>query len=1240
MNLNGPGILWVRIMGLLMLFSGSLTVSAQNFSFNCSRDTIVPACPPTLCITLLSKIPDIHGLTNSYTLNPSTPYPGACTPVYVAPDDPAGTSAQLTIDDRYSSVINIGFPFSYYGSIYNSLVASTNGYLSFDVSLANQGAEWSITSNLPSFDYDPAVIMGPMHDLDPSIGTSPDRRIQYQVWGIAPHRRWILSFYKVPLYLAACNPLIENTHQIVLYESTGIIEVTILSKQPCTSWNSGRGMVGIQDFTRTQAMMAPNRAGLDPPWGTVGMNESWRFVPNGGPSLFKRVELLDIGGSMIATGTASPAGNGLLQASFPNICAPAGATTSYIVRSVYQKIDDPSVEIFGLDTVRVNRAAGLAASASTTPASCGTNNGSITVSPPTGGTAPYEFSLDGVTWQSSNTFTNLAAGNYIVHVRDNGAICTIDIPVTVANAGALAATTSSTATACSGINNGSITVTSAAGTGPWSFVLDGGAPVTGTVPYTFSNLSAGTHTIVVIDQNTGCASNTLSVTIATGTGVSANASATATTCPAVSNGTITVNATAGSAPFTFQLDSGTPQPGTNPYTFTNVPAGPHTVTVIDNVGCTRTINVNVAAGAALTANASANPTSCNGAANGSITVTPTSGIGPYTYSLDGAAPVAGPSPYTFTNVPGGNHNIIVADASGCVTNTIIVNVPVGPNLVTTSGKTDVLCNGGSTGSITVTPPSTGTPPFEYSLDGINWQISPIFSGLAAGTYTVYYRESNGCQGSHSVTIAEPALLGGSAGSVAVVCNGQNNGTITVTASGGVIPYLYSIDGGANWQAGNSFSVAAGSYTITIQDANGCIITRPVTVTEPLVLSASAIAGPASCDGGNNGTITITANGGNPSYQYSLDGSIFQASNIFNVAPGNYTVTVKDNLGCLTTLTTLVPLGSNFTMTAQSDKTICEGTSTQLQLISNATVYSWSPTTGLSDPTIANPVANPTVTTQYIVTATLGRCSSEDTVIVNVNAAPIPNAGPDGFICYGQTYQLQGSGGVQYTWSPATFLDDPTIADPVSSPTANVTYTLTEIIDALGCRSLTTDEMTVDVTPPIKVKTFPYDSIGYPGAQFQLLATTNDSDVINYSWTPAWGLSNSNIADPIVSVGAIGDDVTYQVTASTIAGCKGEGYVRVRVYKGPDIYVVTGFTPNGDGKNDRFIPFPVGVKQLKYFRVFNRWGQLIYSTSNLHEGWDGKLSGRDQPTGVYVWMAEAITDDNRVITKKGTVTLIR
>ncbi|HEY6063256.1 MAG TPA: hypothetical protein VIV35_06580, partial [Chitinophagaceae bacterium] len=726
-------------------------LKAQSFSFNCSRDTIVPGCPPNLCITLKGIIPDIHGLTSSYSLNPGS-FNSGCFPVYGAPNDPGGTPTNLTIDDRYSSVINIGFPFPFYGTVYNNLVASTNGYLSFDISLAGQFSHYANNGDLPNGAYDRALIMGPYHDLFPGQPTSPQQRIQYQVFGTAPHRRWILSFYKVPLY--QCTNLIENTHQIILYESTGIFEVKIFDKQICFSWQGGKAMVGIQDFNRTQGMTAPLRKMSDPAWGSIGMNETWRFVPDAGPSLLKRVELYDLSNNLIATGVTGPLLPGCLEASFPNVCAPAGTITSYIIKSVYQKIDDPAVEIFGTDTVRVNRSVPLTATVVQTPAGCGLSNGTITVSGVAGGTAPYEYSLDGITWQSSNVFSGLAAGSYTVFIRDFGAVCTTSIPVTVGTTGTIPATTTTTPTSCSGVNNGSITITSAGGSGPYLFFLDGGAPVSGTIPFTFSNLSAGNHTILVTDQTLGCSTVLMTVNVPVGIGITGNVSSTATSCPGAANGTITATALTGVPPFTWQLDAGPVLPGASPFTFTNVSAGAHVVRITDNLGCIALFNSNVAAGPGINGSTTSTATSCPGAANGTITATALSGTAPFTWSLDGAPPVPGASPFTFNNVAAGLHIVTIIDNLGCnVVMTQNVAAGAGNNGSTTSTATS--CPAASNGTITATA-LTGTAPFTWSLDGappVPGASPHTFINVAAGLHTVTITDNIGCNVLLTETVA-------------------------------------------------------------------------------------------------------------------------------------------------------------------------------------------------------------------------------------------------------------------------------------------------------------------------------------------------------------------------------------------------------------------------------------------------------------------------------------------------------
>jgi gliding motility-associated-like protein len=1127
-------------------------INGTTFNLSCSQT----------CTNLALQIPHIKG-TSDYVLTsiPYNPYPyNTSTGI----EDPI-----LYIDDRYSGLINLPFTFCFYDSLFSSAVVGSNGLLTFEQAVAGCANSFVIDQPIPfagSFNcslispayYPRASIMPAFFDLDPGsfLGSSPpDRKIQWEVIGTAPCRKFVLSYYHIGVFgvsTADCaSPL--NTFQVVLHESTGIIDIFFLQKSCVSTTNLGNGIFGIQNWLRDKWISAPGKNNAF--WTET--NTGYRFTPSGNGSRYVSSQLFNLGGTLIASADTTTTVPGLLDVSFLNVCPPATNNT-YVVRTIFSSCSDPSTTLISADTIYVNRTNNLNATATSSNITCGSPSGTIAVTIPAGSASPF------------------------------------------------------------------------------SYVLDGSAPVIDPAfSHTFNNVSAGAHTVVVNDAG-GCVSNTINVIVATGSGVNGTAIATATSCPTAVNGTVTANAIAGTAPFTYQLDAGVPQSGANPYTFTNVASGNHMIIITDNFGCNQAINISVPAGPALVANVTPSLPSCNGANNGTITVTPTNGNAPYTFSLDGGPQQVGAAPYTFANVAAGNHNIVVTDAAGCITNAIPVVVTAGPVFTTSASKTDVLCNGGANGTITVTQPTIGIAPYQYSLDGIVWQTSNIFNGLAANTYTIYYRESNGCQNSQPITVNEPAVLAATASATAVICNGENNGVITITPGGGIAPYQYSIDGGVTWQSSRTFNVTAGIYQITIKDANNCTTARSVTVTEPAVLTANSANSNAGCNGGNDGSITLIANGGNTPYQYSLDGITFQATNTFNVAPGNYTITIKDNLGCTTTSNTTVGFTNNLTLTPQTDSTICEGTSAQLKLNSNATQYAWTPVTGLSNPSIANPVANPSSNTQYIVTAILGPCSANDTVIVNVNTAPIPDAGPDGFICYGQTYQLQGLGSTQFSWTPSTYLSSASIYNPIVTPGKTTTYYL-QVTDANGCNSIITDSVIVNVTPPIHVSTFPADTIGYPGDKFQL----NAISLANiYTWSPATGLSNPNIPNPVLTVGAIGADLVYHVIASTDAGCKGEGYVRIKVYTGPDIYVPTGFTPNNDGKNDKFIPFPVGIKKVNYFKVFNRWGQMVYSTTTLNQGWDGKLGGHEQNSDVYVWMVQGITQDDKVITKQGTVMLIR
>jgi gliding motility-associated-like protein len=152
----------------------------------------------------------------------------------------------------------------------------------------------------------------------------------------------------------------------------------------------------------------------------------------------------------------------------------------------------------------------------------------------------------------------------------------------------------------------------------------------------------------------------------------------------------------------------------------------------------------------------------------------------------------------------------------------------------------------------------------------------------------------------------------------------------------------------------------------------------------------------------------------------------------------------------------------------------------------------------------------------------------------------------------------------------------------------------------------------------------------------------DSSNLAYSWTPVEYLNNPSISHPIAIINTPVNDVTFTVKATELSsGCTGQSSIVVKVYNtGPDILVPKAFTPNGDGKNDIMCPILLGISRLDYFSIYNRWGQLIYSTSQPNAGWDGTVNGTAQPSGAYIYTAKGIDYLGNTITKNGTIVLIR
>jgi gliding motility-associated-like protein len=473
----------------------------------------------------------------------------------------------------------------------------------------------------------------------------------------------------------------------------------------------------------------------------------------------------------------------------------------------------------------------------------------------------------------------------------------------------------------------------------------------------------------------------------------------------------------------------------------------------------------------------------------------------------------------------------------------------------------------------------------------------------------------------------------------VKCKGAATGSIQLNTGSGWVPSLeFSLDG-INWQNSNNFTnLPAGNYLIRIRSA-GCTDSIPVTITQtfPDLLLDNPVITAASCSGNPDGQMTLTAHGGKAPYTWSADGINFQSAPLFNLNQGNYTITVKDANGCLTTQSAAIPLNNIVTIDAGADTAICEGSSYTFQASSNAGSFTWTPSAALSNAGILNPTASPSGTTKYYLTATTGICSRKDSITVNIWPAPVPDAGADISDCFGKVIQLNGSGGLQYQWSPATYFTSASnLANPSVKATASMTYYLS-VKDARGCPSLRDDEVRLNVTPAVRIFAGA-DTVAAMNQPVQLKVTErSNAGVIRYNWTPSLFLDNPSIPTPIATLPY---DFRYTVTGTTADGCEGIDEILIKVYKGPEIYVPTAFSPDGNGLNDLLKVFPVGMKEFRFFRIFNRWGQLIFQTKDPGTGWDGTINGTPQPIGTFIWMAEGIDYRGQLLSRKGTVTILR
>jgi gliding motility-associated-like protein len=392
------------------------------------------------------------------------------------------------------------------------------------------------------------------------------------------------------------------------------------------------------------------------------------------------------------------------------------------------------------------------------------------------------------------------------------------------------------------------------------------------------------------------------------------------------------------------------------------------------------------------------------------------------------------------------------------------------------------------------------------------------------------------------------------------------------------------------------------------------------------------------------TITIRTNTGIPGTylwtpNYMISSTSVASPRVSPDVTTKYYVSFNNGAGCSNTDSATVTVRNSVNINiANNDSTICLNDIVQLNASHDGTGITWSPSTpssGLSATNIINPTAKPQVQIKYYATANIGSCTKKDSVTITpipVPVADIVNA--DTSFCFGNSKPLFAGGGSIYQWSPSTNLDDATIFNPVVTPSSPGTtvYTVT-VGDVLGCPKTTTASISITASAGITANAG-RDTVVIANQPYQINAGGGQY----YEWSPPDHLSATDIPNPVA---VLDQDFTYYLKISNDAGCVDYDTLNLTIFKGrPDIYVPSVFSPNGDGINDAFRPICVGVREMYYFRIFDRYGKILFNSKQCDFGWSGLVHGNEMPQGTYVFVTEGIAILGNRIYHKGSFLLLR
>jgi gliding motility-associated-like protein len=762
-------------------------------------------------------------------------------------------------------------------------------------------------------------------------------------------------------------------------------------------------------------------------------------------------------------------------------------------------------------------------------------------------------------------------------------------------------------------SNGSATATPQGGQGPYTYqwAPNGGNNATA------NGLSAGVYTVTVTDA-LGCVS-TQNVTVGSGSAPgNINITGFNVNCFGGNSGSLNANVNGGQPPYTYQWSNG----GTT-QVINNLVAGTYWVIVTTNNGCiTMDTAVVTQPSSPVTAITTQIDITCFGGNDGSATAIPSGGTAPYTVSWN-TNPVQNNA--TATNLTSGTYVATITDGNGCTTSqTVTLNQPNVLSINPTQ-QTNVTCFGGNNGQLSVFV-GGGTGPYSYNWNNNSFPDTASISNLTAGLYLLSVTDANGCVANTQYNISEPNELSiNVVNATHVSCNGLSNGSIQTSTTGGTQPYSYIWNPGMNTQP-NINNIPGGYYVVAVTDNNGCFDTTGITITEPSAIGTVAQGSDTICPG-QNATLLATGFGGVGNYTYQWSNNSTGATQ--TVSPNStttYSVIATDGNGCIGSPDSVIVLVNDINLVNLSvvpDTNICNGSSYVVSAshvggIGNYT-YSWN--NGLGNgpgPFVVAPNTNTTY--QVTLQDECGNTMNEN-ITVNVEDLPAVYLTPQTEMACGEVElnlnnSANNASGSTYFWD---FGDNTysNLATPnktyTQSGSYNVSLTVTSPYGCVGTGQ-TYMNITINVKPeaifePSENKL----TMLNPEVTFNNYST----DANFYQWTFGDG-NNSTQHSPIHTYQTDGE-YHVRLIATNTNGCKDTAFDIIEIEPEYHFYIPNAFTPDNDGNNDIFTAVGEEIETFT-MQIFNRWGELIYETQSLDEGWDGTTKGGTDlaMVGVYVY----------------------